>query len=326
MKIQKLAIAAIVCATVFFTSCEKSDTNPTKVNFSNAPAASLAPSASVEVVTEDKVRYHVLNFGTRWTSTIVESEKEITLVDVGINNSGGAVIPVDLSNSGAELRAYANAIKKPMNIIITHPHIDHYINLDKFKDVTVYAQTKDAAVLNTDATFNQVYGDTAIGVSGSKEIGGFEYYFDNVSGTEAVENGYVYIPTERAVFTGDLTAIKRHSYIRDYTPLDSVDELSIWINALTDMKSKFSNYKYIFVGHLGYQTNVTGNFDATIAYIGNAQGLIKGTKNLTAGGTATSVQQVVDELKILYPTYGDGALYFSLPNAFYPGDPGAHWF
>lgn len=44
------------------------------------------------------------------------------------------------------------------------------------------------------------------------------------------------------------------------------------------MKSKFSNYKYIFVGHLGYQTNVTGNFDATIAYIGNAQGLIKGTK------------------------------------------------
>lgn len=118
-----------------------------------------------------------------------------------------------------------------MNIIITHPHIDHYINLDKFKDVTVYAQTKDAAVLNTDATFNQVYGDTAIGVSGSKEIGGFEYYFDNVSGTEAVENGYVYIPTERAVFTGDLTAIKRHSYIRDYTPLDSVDELSIWINA-----------------------------------------------------------------------------------------------
>lgn len=39
--------------------------------------------------------------------------KEITLVDVGINNSGGAVIPVDLSNSGAELRAYANAIKNP---------------------------------------------------------------------------------------------------------------------------------------------------------------------------------------------------------------------
>lgn len=326
MKIRKLAIAAIVCATVFFTSCDKTENNSAKVNFSNAPAASLAPSSSVEVITEDKVRYHVLNFGTRWTSTIVESENEITLVDVGINNSGGAVIPVDLSNSGAELRAYADAIKKPMNIIITHPHIDHYFNLDKFKDIIVYAQTKDAAVLNTDATFKQVYGGSVIGVSGLKTIGGFEYYFDNVSGTEAVENGYVYIPTEKAVFTGDLTEIKRHSYIRDYTPLDSVDELSIWINALTDMKSKFSKYKYIFVGHLGYQTNVEGNFDETIAYLETAQGLIKRTKNLTAGGTAANVQQVVDELKILYPTYGDGALYFSLPNAFYPGDPGAHWF
>ncbi len=324
MNIQKLAAAAILCVTVFLTSCEKTDV--TKVNFSTAPSASLAPNGVVEVVTENKVRYHVLSFGTRWTSTIVESEKEITIVDVGINNPGGAVVTSDISKSGEEIRAYANAINKPISIIITHPHVDHFINLDKFRDITVYAETKNAAALNNDATFKQVYGKNAIAVSDSRVIGGMEFHFGNVSGTEAVENGYVYIPSEKSVFTGDLTAVNRHSFIRDYTPLDNVDELSTWINALREMKTKFSSYRYVFVGHVGYDTNVSGNFDKTIAYLNDAQGLIKGTKRLRSGVIAKTNQEVVDELKALYPSFGDGGLLFSLPNAFFPGDPGAKWF
>ncbi|MFM2386383.1 MAG: hypothetical protein RL660_1140 [Bacteroidota bacterium] len=324
MNIKKLVIAAIICATTVFASCTKTETS--KVSFATAPAASLAPNGVVEVITEDKVRYHVLNFGTRWTSTIVESEKEITIVDVGINNPGGAVITTDISKSGEEIRAYANAINKPITIIITHPHIDHYINLDKFKDITVYAETKNAAVLNSDTTFKQIYGKDVIAVAGSKLIGGFEFYFGNVSGTEAVENGYVYIPSVKAVFTGDLTAVNRHAYIRDYTPLDNVDELTIWTNALKDMKPMFSGYKYVFVGHLGYDSDVSGNFDKSIKYLTDAQGLIKGTKLLSTGAVAKSNQEVVNELKALYPSYGDGGLLFSLPNAFYPGDPGAKWF
>lgn len=317
----KLLLAVLISTFVFITSCTDDS-----IEFSAAPAASLAANAKVDVITKENVRYHVFTYGGRWSANIVESETEITLVDVGINNSGGATVTGDISKSGDEIRAYADAFKKPISIIITHPHVDHFVNLDKFKDVTVYAETKNAAALNKDATFKQVYGKDAIAVSGSRIIGGFEFHFGNVSGTEAEENGYVFIPGEKAVFTGDLTAIERHSFIRQYTPLDEVDELTIWINALKELKSKFGNYTHVFVGHVGYETNVASNFDKTIAYLTDAQGLIKGTKNLRSGRKAASNQEVVDELKALYPTYGDGGLLFSLPNAFFPGDPGANWF
>lgn len=319
MKFQVFSIVALATLTIL-ASCNKDE-----VDFGTAPAASLVNSGTVEVVTKGNVRYHVLNFGDRWTSTIVESETELTLVDVGINtfpNPGAA----DLSNSGTELRAYANAINKPMNVIITHDHVDHFVNLDKFKDVPVYAEAMTAALLKVDPAFTSAYPGDVTGVTGAKSIGGFEFHFGNVSGTEAPENGYVYIPSEKAVFTGDLTAINKHSYIRDYTPLDGTDELDVWINALKGMKSQLGGYEHIFVGHIGYETNVAGNFDKTIGYLTDAQGLIKGTKALHSGGFAKSVQEVVDELKWLYPNYGEGALLFALPNAFFPGDPGAKWF
>jgi glyoxylase-like metal-dependent hydrolase (beta-lactamase superfamily II) len=316
-----LLFAVLVITIVFITSCTDDS-----IEFSPAPTPSIAANAKVDVITKENVRYHVFTYGDRWSANIVESENEITLVDVGINNSGGAIITGDITKSGDEIRAYANALNKPMSIIITHPHVDHFLNLDKFNDIKVYAETKNAAALNRDETFKQVYGKEAIGVSGSRVIGGMEFHFGNVSGTEAEENGYVYIPSEKAVFTGDLTAINRHSFIRGYTPLDGVDELTIWMDALKEMKTKFDNYEHVFVGHVGYETNVKGNFDRTIAYLGDAQGLIKGTKNLTAGRKATSNVEVIDELKALYPNYGDGGLLFSLPNAFFPGDPGAIWF
>lgn len=326
MNIQKFSIAAIISLTVLLISCRDTENNPSKVNFSTAPNATLAPNATIEVITNNQVRYHVLNYGGRWTSTIVESETGITIVDVGINDPGGAIVTSDISKSGEEIRAYADAIKKPITIIITHPHMDHFVNLNQFKDITVYAETKNAAALNQDASFQQIYGGTATAVSGSKLIGGFEFHFGNVSGTEALENGYTYIPSVKAVFTGDLTAINRHAYIRDYTPLDNTDELSTWINALNQMKTQFAGYNYVFVGHVGYETNVAENFNKSIKYLTDAQGLIKGTKNRLAGGKTTSVQEVVDELMILHPTYGDGGLLFALPNAFFPGDSGAKWF
>lgn len=318
MNIKLFSIVALASLTIL-ASCNKDE-----VDFAATPDASLVKSGTVEVVTEDNVRYHVLNFGQRWTSTIVESETELILVDVGINVAPNST--TDLSNSGKELRAYANAINKPMSVIITHDHIDHFLNLDNFRDVPVYAEASTAALLKNDPAFTSAYPGNVTGITGAKSIGGFEFHFGNVSGTEAPENGYVYIPSEKAVFTGDLTAINRHSYIRDYTPLDGTDELSVWIAALKDMKSQHRDYDYIFVGHLGYETNVAGNFDKTIAYLTDAQGLIKGTKTLQSGGKATSVREVVDELKLLYPNYGEGALLFALPDAFFPGDPGAQWF
>ncbi len=313
MKIKLFTIAALLGLT-FLISCEDEEV---KVNFEAAPAASIAKSATVQVITENKVRYHVLIFGGVVTSTIVESVSGATIVDVGFG-----MIP----NSGPELRAYANALKKPLSVIITHDHRDHFGNLDNFKDVPVYAETKNVKLLLADPNFTVAYPNAVVGVTGTRMIGGVEFAFDNISNTEAPENGFMYILSEKVIFPGDITFNNAHAYIRDYTPLDNIDELSIWIAGLKDMKTKYGSYKYIFIGHNGYSSNVTENLDKNINYLSDAQGLIKGTKPLKSGGFAKSVKQVVDEMVVLYPTYENGGLRLALPDGFFSGDPGAAWF
>lgn len=68
------------------------------------------------------------------------------------------------------------------------------------------------------------------------------------------------------------------------------------------------------------------NIGSYCHYLQNAQGLIKGTQIISDGGTASTHQQVIDELLLLYPGYKEGGIFLSLPDAFFPGDPGADWF
>lgn len=91
------------------------------------------------------------------------------------------------------------------------------------------------------------------------------------------------------------------------------------------MKNNFSDYNHIFVGHNGSRSDVGTVINENISYLQNAQGIIKGTQNIFGGGTATTQQDVIDELQVLYPNYKEGGLFLSLPNAFFPGDPGADW-
>ncbi|MFK7991239.1 MAG: MBL fold metallo-hydrolase [Sandaracinaceae bacterium] len=287
------------------------------VEFDAPPSAALIASGEVEVIQEDLVRYHVLNFGNRVTAAIVESETDTIVIDVAFG-----LIP----NSGTELRAYVDAIGKPVSVIITHGHQDHYGNMDQFADATVYAETANAAFLMADDNFTGLYDGTVNGVSGSVMIGGLEFVFDNVTGTEASENGYIYLPEHGALFTGDLTFNRAHAYIREYTPLDDNDELDTWLAALESMKVRFGSYNHIIMGHTGRRADVIATLDENIAYISDAQGLINGSRDLTSGGAATSVQDVVDELGILYPDYEPGGLVLALPDGFFPGDPGAVWF
>lgn len=307
---------AAFAGLMFFSSCKKNDDTLT-INFTAPPSTTIVKSGTVKVITENNVRFHVLEFGKTVTSTIVETENAITIVDVGFGL---------IANSGQELRAYADSIKKPMNIIITHDHRDHFMNLDHFNDIAVYAEAKSASLLLADTNFTNVYKGNVIAVNGSQSIGGLDYMFGDISNTEAPENGYISIPSLQSFFPGDLTFNKAHTFIRDYTPLDGTDELTGWINSLQYLKNQFGSYKHIFVGHNGYSDNVSDLIDANIAYLKDAQGLIKGTKKLTNGAYASTVKQVVDELALLYPDYGPGGLYLALPDAFYPGDPGALWF
>ncbi len=70
------------------TSCKDDDeTTPvsSKVDFGDAPSASIITVGTVEVITEDKVRYHVINTVTATTVTIIESKTGVVMMDVGFS-------------------------------------------------------------------------------------------------------------------------------------------------------------------------------------------------------------------------------------------------
>lgn len=317
MKHNKILFFALLGLFVF-SSCDKDDDdNPTSIDFGTAPSSSIIATGSIEVITENTVRYHTVNFaGGNYTSTIVETEIGIVIVDLG---------PTIL-NTGTELRAYADAVNKTISVIITHDHADHYGNIASFTDVPVYTESSSATALMADAGFSDVYTDPINGVNSSQTIAGIEFMFDKVNNAETGINSYTYIPSLKALFSGDLAYNKAHLYIREYTPLDATDELDNWMAGLNSLKSSYGNYDHIFMGHGGTRTDVSVVIDESIAYLSDARGLIKGTKELTGGGFAGSVEEVVHELELLYPNYLEGGLDLALPDAFFPGDPGANWF
>lgn len=311
----KFLTIIILAITVF--SCSDDDSNSQQViDFGTAPSSSIITTGSVNVITENTVRYHTINFDMApYTVTIVETEDNIVLVDLG-------PAPV----FAAELETYVDAINKPGAVIITHNHGDHYGGAGNFTDLVFYAESSVAEQLNNTADFTSLYSNNVIGVTGSQEIGGLTFTFNKVSNAETGENGYVYNVENKALFSGDLVYNLTHLYLREYTPKDTTDEINNWIAGLEVLKTEFSGFNHLFVGHNGSRTDVGVAIDENITYLQTAQGLIKGTKALTAGGNATTNQEVIDELEVLYPNYKVGGLTLSGPDAFFPGDTGADWF
>ena len=308
-----------IFTTALFVSCSNDDDDesmPLVVQFEEAPSNTLITTGVVNVITENTVRYHTIDFDSApYTVTIVETEANIVLVDLG-----PAPVFAD------ELETYVNAINKPGAVIITHNHGDHYGGAVNFTDLDFYAESTVADQLNNTADFTSMYPNNVIGVSGSQEIGGLTFTFDKVSNAETGENGYFYNEEHKIVFSGDLVYNLSHPYLREYTPNEGEDEIANWIAGLNVLKTNFSDYNHLFVGHNGSRADVATVIDENIDYLQNAQGIIKGTQTMTGGGTATTHQEVIDELQLLYPAYKDGGLFLSLPDAFFPGDSGADWF
>ena len=313
----KFLFLAIFASTLFL-SCDKDDDVPQIeiVDFGTAPSSSLITTGTVNVITEDEVRYHTFDFAAApYTVTIVETEDNTVLVDLG-----------PAPDFAVELKAYFDAINKPGAFIITHNHGDHYGGAGSFTDLDFYAESTVADQLNNTADFSGLYPKTVVGVASSQVIGDLTFKFGKFSNAETGENGYVYNEAHKAVFAGDLIYNLTHPYLREYTPNDGSDEIDNWVAGLNVLKTSFSAYNHIFVGHNGSRSDVGTVIDENITYLQNAQGIIKGTQTISGGGTATTQQDVIDELQVLYPNYKEGGLFLSLPEAFFPGDPGADWF
>ena len=312
----KFLVLALFASTLFL-SCDKDDDPPIDmVEFGIAPSSSLITTGSVNVITENTVRYHTFNFAAApYTVTIVETENNAVLIDLG-----------PAPDFAVELEAYFDQINKSGAVIMTHNHGDHYGGAGNFTDLDFYAQSEVANQLNNTADFTSLYSNDVIGVSNSQVIGDLTFKFGKVSNAETGENGYVYNEKHQAVFAGDLIYNLTHPYLREYTPNAGEDEIDNWIAGLNVLKAEYSDYNHIFVGHNGSRSDVGKVIDENIEYLQIAQQIIKGTKTISGGATASTQQEVIDELKLLYPNYKVGGLVLSLPEAFFPGDPGADWF
>ncbi len=319
MKFFKLKFILVTVFFIIIYSCNDDDSNTEKIiDFGIAPTKSIITTGSVNVITEKEVRYHTINFTSApYTVTIIETEKNIVIVDLG-----------PAPNFAIELKSYVDVINKPGAVIITHNHGDHYGGAGSFTDLDFYAEKVVASQLNNKDTFTAIYSKSVIGIEGSEVIGDLEFIFDKVSNAETGENGYLYNKEHQALFSGDLVYNKTHAYIREYTPKDGEDEIDNWIAGLNALKAKFSGYKHLFVGHNGSRSDIRSAIDENIEYLQNAKGIIKGTQTIFGGSNASNSQEVVDELKLLYPNHNEGGLLLSLPGSFGPGDPGADlaWF
>ncbi|WP_194529759.1 MBL fold metallo-hydrolase [Zobellia roscoffensis] len=324
MKHLKLNFWILALFTALFISCNDDDDDddddasaePDTIEFAAAPSSSLVTTGTVDVITENTVRYHIINFtDAPYTVTVVETENNIVIVDLG-----------PAPDFAVELQAYVDVINKPGAVIITHNHGDHYGGAGNFTDLDFFAESTVADQLNNTDDFTALYPNAVTGVSGSQTIGDLDFSFDKVSNAETGENGYIYNEEHKVLFSGDLIYNLAHIYLREYTPNEGEDEVDNWIAGLNVLKTNFSDYNHVFVGHNGSRSDIASAIDENIEYLENAQAIIKGTQTITGGETATTHQQVIDELQVLYPTYKEGGLLLSLPDAFFPGDPGADWF
>lgn len=331
----KSTLSMLTIAVLFMASCGGSDssddndsggdgsgngviTTPEIVNFASPPSSELITSGPVEVITEDTVRYHVINLlDGNFTSTMIETATGLIIVDVG---------PEFIENAGTELRTYADAISKPISIIMTHNHLDHWGNMASFSDIPVYSHDDVAPLLMETTDFTDRYPSIVNSVSSSQDIGGLTFTFDTIQNAETGENGYVYIESIQAVFVADLVYNRAHNFIREYSPLDETNEVDNWVDGLGLLRTKFGEYNHIFCGHNGTRTDITNVIDENILYLTIAQELISGLRPLSNGDTASTVQEIIDELLIIYPDHVMSGLMFSLPGVFSPDDPGADWF
>ncbi len=281
------------------------------------PAVTIS-KGSVEIIEGTGVRYHVID-ALSFTVTMVETPTDLIVVDTGIKLE---ILP----KFGKEIAQYAKAINKPTSVIITHNHSDHWGNIDHFPSARVFAEAKVAQTLFTDKTFVALFKERKVqSIEDSRTIGGLTFKVGTISNAETVDNPYFYIEEQKVIFAEDLVYNQNHLYIREYTPLEGEDELENWIAGLKVLKSSFGGYR-VFVGHGGTRRDFSKTIDENIAYLSDAHALIKGTKKVSSGEIATNNKSVVEELKALYPSFGEGALELSLPGAFYKDDPGSIWF
>ena len=205
-----------------------------------------------------------------------------------ISNAGfvmppGGVVVVDALGSPILAQKLIAEIKKitPQKIvavIVSHYHADHVYGLQEFKKIgaKIYAQGEGRSYLSSEtakqrliasridfapwvnADTTLIAADVWIDQKTQLRIGGIDFLVTRVGPAHAPEDLMVYVPTEKALFAGDLV-------FRGRIPFVGNADSKGWLAALDEIEKL--NPKIVIPGHGNYSINPAQDIVFTRNYL-----------------------------------------------------------
>jgi glyoxylase-like metal-dependent hydrolase (beta-lactamase superfamily II) len=264
-----------------------------------------ASALNIDVFTSDAAGFHA-------TSTVVQGEKDMVLIDAQFTLSAAHRLTAQLIESGKNLTT----------VFVTHAHPDHYFGLEvilrqfpRAKVVTtkeIAAQMRELGPKKL-AAWKPMYGSNLTSAPLNAEVltanrimlEGRELRVIEMKGAEIEHTAVVYIPTEKTVIAGDLVYNGVHPWLAE----TDVTRRRQWLKHLDSIVA-LEPVKIIG----GHQTPGVGMtteaVEATRAYIQAFDQVVSATKN---------AEQAKAQMLTRYPDLAlPVILDFSIGNAYAP--------
>lgn len=198
-------------------------------------------------------------------------------------------------------------------LIVTHPHGDHYGGLPAFysENVTTLIMSSIAwrGVRHDEQGFQanrlDEFGDDfprsfptegrVAPANGRLKLQGIEFEFEALRGNEAIESLVIRIPKEGAVFTGDIVNSKTH-------PVFYQGGLDLWIEQLRRLRKTVSKDDTIFPGH-GEPGPARYLVTEQLRYLETFRGLIDGALEQGSTLAPSTRQHIVDRMVEEFPDW-----------------------
>lgn len=226
-------------------------------------------------------------------------------VNTYIIETKGKLVVIDtqhLLSRAQEARAFVDYLDKPVDrVIVSHSHPDHYIGIEKFRDLPIYATKETVENMKEGAEElrqrNIALGEPYLGdypdeilypenIMESKfSVDGVEYEVIKTRDAEARDGIIIKIPQIEALFVGDLIEEGVHLAVLD--PESYIDALKM-VQGLEK-----EGYEHILSGHGGiYTFNVV---EENLEYLYSVKEILG--EKITTGEYKESIEK-------RYPDYG----------------------
>lgn len=153
--------------------------------------------------------------GEMTCSQIIETANRVVVVDAQL-----------LRKYAQEVRGYVDRLGKPIDrVILSHPHPDHWLGLEYFQDVPIYALAETTGEIAAtgdafrqykreslgDAIADKTVTPTHTVVEGSEQIDGLTYVYRKIVNGESGVSLLIEIPEIKTVIAQDL--VYNHIYL-----------------------------------------------------------------------------------------------------------------